>query len=202
MTIPAFNERKASQLAAYLLSKSKNGELFLLKLMKLMYLVDREAMARLGRPVTFDQYVSMKHGPVLSNVLNLMNAMTRDREGHWAAMISARNGNKLRISDDCEVAFGALSEAELEIADQVYDEYAGIPRFELAELTHQLEEWKDPHGSAIPIRYEDIFAAVGYGKDEIEGIMEDLQTQHSINALFDTAQSECFERCMEDLKEA
>ncbi len=43
-----------------------------MKLIKLLYLADREALARWGRPITTDTYVAMKHGPVLSYILNLI----------------------------------------------------------------------------------------------------------------------------------
>jgi len=42
-----------------------------MKLIKLMYLADREALLRWGRPISTDRYVSMDKGPVLSRVLDL-----------------------------------------------------------------------------------------------------------------------------------
>lgn len=67
-----FNERKAVQVAARLLAHN-GGEMNYMALMKLLYLVDREALLRFGRPVTGDQVVAMKHGPVLSRVFDLVS---------------------------------------------------------------------------------------------------------------------------------
>ena len=39
-----------------------------IKLIKLLYLADRAALIETGSPITGDRYVSMKFGPVLSNV--------------------------------------------------------------------------------------------------------------------------------------
>jgi len=86
---PRYNERKATHLSTYLLQKSE-GEMFLLKLMKLLYLVDRAALVELGHTVTCDSYVSMNNGPVLSQTFNLMNGMIQDTEGVWDSMISPR----------------------------------------------------------------------------------------------------------------
>jgi uncharacterized phage-associated protein len=50
----------------------KEGDVIpVLKLTKLLYLADREALARYGEPITYDLPVSMEHGPVLSRALNL-----------------------------------------------------------------------------------------------------------------------------------
>jgi uncharacterized phage-associated protein len=43
-----------------------------LKLIKLMYLADRRALLEQGRSITFDRYVSMDHGAVLSQTYNLI----------------------------------------------------------------------------------------------------------------------------------
>jgi uncharacterized phage-associated protein len=63
-----FNERKATQAAAYLL-KRRGGKMSYMKLIKLLYFADRVALSRFGRPITTDRYVSMDRGPVLSHIL-------------------------------------------------------------------------------------------------------------------------------------
>lgn len=60
-----YREEKATEAAARLL-KLRGGAMSHMKLIKLLYLLDREAYVRWGRPVTYDTYVSMPHGPVLS----------------------------------------------------------------------------------------------------------------------------------------
>jgi uncharacterized phage-associated protein len=43
-----------------------------LKLIKLLYVLDGEALLRWGRPVTTDRYVSMDNSPVFSRIYNLI----------------------------------------------------------------------------------------------------------------------------------
>jgi len=43
-----------------------------LKLIKMLYFLDREALLRWGRPVTTDRYVSMANGPVVSRIYDLI----------------------------------------------------------------------------------------------------------------------------------
>ena len=61
---PRFNERRATEAAARFL-KLRGGRMSYLKLIKLIYFLDREALLRWGRPVTGDRYVSMDNGPVV-----------------------------------------------------------------------------------------------------------------------------------------
>jgi len=43
-----------------------------IKLIKLLYLADREALLRWGRPITTDCHVSMPKGPVVSQIYHLI----------------------------------------------------------------------------------------------------------------------------------
>ena len=67
-----FNEQKTAQIAAWFISQG-GGSMPHLKLMKLMYLAERESMSRHGFTMTGDYFVSMPHGPVLSLTLNHIN---------------------------------------------------------------------------------------------------------------------------------
>src|SRR4051812_9596906 len=51
----SFNEQKATQAAARLL-ELRGGRISYLKLIKLLYLADREALLQWGRPITTDSY--------------------------------------------------------------------------------------------------------------------------------------------------
>lgn len=56
-----FIEAKATQAAARLL-RNRGGKMSYMKLIKLLYLADREALAQWGRSITTDTYVSMDKG--------------------------------------------------------------------------------------------------------------------------------------------
>jgi len=179
---PNFDERKATHLAAYLLLKSEDKTLFILKLMKLLYIVDRESLMQLGHPVTYDNYVSMNHGPVLSCTYSLMNGMVPDNSGIWNAMISDRDDHKVSVVD-CEVSCDSLSEAEMEIADSVFDKYGKIPRFDLVEITHSFPEWCDPNGSVLPISHRDILKGADFEEAQITAIINELAEQDKMRQM-------------------
>jgi uncharacterized phage-associated protein len=167
------NERKATQAAAYLLQK-RGGQMSYMKLIKLLYYADRTALARFGRPITTDRYVSMDRGPVLSHVLDL--ATDGDVPGEeliWSAAISEPIENyEVRLNVD--PGDDELSEAEIEVLEEIFKRFGHLSRWELVELTHKLPEWKDPEGSRIAISYRDILEAQEVSEDEIAAIEEEI----------------------------
>lgn len=154
-----FNERKATQAAAELL-RLRGGRMSYLKLIKLMYLADREALLRWGRPISTDRYVSMDKGPVLSRVLDLAtDGDAPSRPSIWAEQISEPVRYEVELKAD--PGNDELSEAEIALLDEIFKIHGHKSRWDLVELTHQLPEWIDPEGSAIPIGYRDILKAGG-----------------------------------------
>lgn len=168
-----FNEAKATQAAARLLHL-KGGKMSYMKLIKLLYLIDREALLRWGRPVTGDTYVSMDKGPVLSGVLDLVTeGSAPGRESFWARYISEPQGYEVALKEDCPS--DELSRAEEKLIEEVFQRYGQVDRWSLVEFVHELPEWKDPKGSAIPISYADILKAGGRSEKEIGAIESELE---------------------------
>src|ERR1700723_1042474 len=114
-----FDETKATQAAAFLL-KMRGGRMHYLKLIKLLYLADRTALLRWGVPISTDHYVSMDHGPVLSNIFNLI---TDDKpKPVWAKFISAPLGDyEIELRENAPP--DRLSRAEEKLLAEVYAEY-------------------------------------------------------------------------------
>lgn len=128
----------------------------------------------------------MDHDPVLSRTYDIMNGAIQDG-GYWSAMIAPRFEYKLSITDESEVSFDALSEAELAIVDRVYSEFGHVPRFSLCRVTHSFGEWEDPHGSSIPMSYESVLRGVGYSQEEAAASLEYIKEQQALSDFLETA---------------
>ena len=168
-----FNERKATQAAAHLL-RLRGTEMSYMRLIKLLYLADREALLRWGRPITTDTHVSMDRGPVLSRVLDL--ATDGDLPGEtsiWATHITEPERHSVRLRSDPGAE--ELSTAEAQLLDEIFERYGAKSRWELVELTHHLPEWTNPQGSAISIQCRDILKAGGKTDLEIAAIEDELE---------------------------
>lgn len=177
-----FNEQKVAQMAAYLLHK-RGGRMSHLKLMKLMYLADRVSYDRYGDSITGDCAVSMPHGPVLSQTLNLVDGNVESAS--WSSWITDKENHEVSLIRTVEPSMlGELSEADLEILDEVFSTFGHMRRFEIRDFTHTLPEWKNPNGSSIAIETQDIFKALGKGAQQITGLMDRLHENVAVDRLF------------------
>ncbi|HBL9999455.1 TPA: SocA family protein [Salmonella enterica subsp. enterica serovar Kodjovi] len=172
-----FCEEKVAQMAAYLLSK-ESGRMAYLKLMKLLYLTDRESMNRFGFPMSGDRMVSMPHGPVLSKTLNLMNGGEQGSELGWSKWIhGAENYNlTLRFEKATRDDYDELSQADLELLDSVYSRFGYMNQWQIRDYTHEhCAEWSDPNGGSFTINPENVFRALGKPESIVRSLSDRMR---------------------------
>ncbi len=168
-----FDERKAVQAAGRLISQG-GGEMNYLALLKLLYLIDREALLRWGRSITGDKIVAMKRGPVLSRVYDLVSQKKQDHpKSAWHNFIPrpAPYVYTVRFSGLADTS--ALSEAEVALIDEVFAQHRHKTEDQLVELTHQLPEWSDPGKTSVPIPFENILKAENKSDEEISAVAKE-----------------------------
>jgi uncharacterized phage-associated protein len=173
-----FHPEKAVQASAILL-KLKGKRMKYLGLLKMLYIADRIALEQLEMPITGDCYVSMKYGPVLSQVYDLIKGKqsgdNSDNLSIWSEFISPRCGYRdYYISLRADPGNDELCQEEEEILRKVYALFGHLDPFTVAEWTHGLPEWQQPEpiNSAVPIVIEDILHNVGKNDSEIEEIRQ------------------------------
>jgi uncharacterized phage-associated protein len=171
-----FDERKAAHAAAYLLKKHGN-QLNSMKLIKLLYLVDRQSLLEFGKPITGDRMVSMPKGPVLSGILDLINwGKRRTEPSVWLEFLSEPTGYDVGVVPGITLEdLDRLSDDERRILDEVDEAYGHVDRWSLVDLTHRLPEWRDPQGSSFPIDPADILRAAGRSEQEIYRIARNAE---------------------------
>lgn len=175
--VTRFDERKTAAAAAVLL-KEASGAMRYFRLLKLLYLADRESWLKYNRPITGDCYFSMPHGPVLSETYDLIRRENSD--GPWARTIELVGRYDLRLRTEAP-DIDALSEAEIEILREAYRLCETMSQWKLRDLMHTLPEWKDPEGSSKPIFPEEILEALGKTPEEID----EARQEAAENASFD-----------------
>ena len=176
-----YRQERATQAAARLL-KLRGGTMAYMKLLKLLYLADRKALLEHGRPITYDRFVSMDHGPVLSQTYNLIVAEEAP-EGHsyWRQYISEPSNYEVSLVKDAPN--GALSRAQEGILESVFAEFGSMNRWKLVEFCHTLPEWVDPKGSSIPIALSDVLRAGGLEIEDVEAVEEALLADDALAQL-------------------
>jgi hypothetical protein len=149
-----------------------NGRLNYLVLIKWLYLLDREALLKWARPVTFDTYYSMKLGPVLSQTHNLTTEMhLPEDESYWAKFVSAPSNYEVSLLREGED--DQLSEAEEELIDGIFQRYGQWQKdpFGFANFLHRiLPEWTAVTSGRVPLSIADILAAGDKTPEEIQAI--------------------------------
>jgi uncharacterized phage-associated protein len=174
-----FDERKAAAAAAYLLSL-EGSRMNYMRLLKLLYLAERQSLATLRRPIIGDTPYSMDQGPVLSRVYDLIKA---NKPGSpWGDMIGRDSRYEVQLK--AAPNFDALSDAEIEILRQASELYRKHDQWALRDITHDFPEWEDPHGSSIEIPLERILATFGKETDEVERVRQNAREQMYFDKLF------------------
>lgn len=179
-----FNEAKTTQAAAFLL-KENGGKMNYMKLIKLLYLADREALSRWERPITGDAYVSMPKGPVLSRVLDKINSGRNPSgvQSYWHQYISSPEGYNIKLLKH-EPGFDELSKREKELLKIIFEQYKVYDKYQMVDICHEIiPEWRDPDGSSIPIRVEDILRAVNKTERDISLIEEEVANFNYVRAI-------------------
>jgi uncharacterized phage-associated protein len=167
-----FDEAKATQAAAFFL-RLRGGQMHYIKLIKLLYLADREALIRWGLPFTTDRHVSMDNGPVVSRILNLI---TEDRpKPVWSEYISAPLGEyEVRLLK--EAPRDLLSRAEEKLMTEIFEQYGHLNRWDLIDnVMHKLPEWRNPCGTSIPITIREILEAAGAEDHDIRAVVKEIR---------------------------
>ena len=180
------NERKITQVATYFLIK-RGGRMSHLKLMKLLYLSERESLKRYALPISWDCLVSMPHGPVLSQTLDLMDGNVKSQKDGWDDWINTKENHELELKN---VHVGLdeldeLSQADLEILDDIWNQFGKMNRYEIRDYTHShCSEWENPHGSSYPITYKKVFSALGDTEEVAKEKQDYLQQLMEENTFF------------------
>lgn len=185
----AYSEKRAAQSAAFFISRA-GGKIEILKLMKLMYLAERESLARYGEPLTGDVLVSMKHGPVLSKTLDHINGFVDSEEGEWESWVSARAGHQLGLqaAHDPAEQLTQLSDADIEILDFIWNKFGKYSKYELRDIAHRIcPEWEDPGDTWQLIPYSRVLNCVGYKPEVVRELEQRIRDEDELDKMFSSA---------------
>ena len=179
-----FKFDKALQAAGMFLRLS-GGSMARLKLLKLLYLADRQCLAVEGDTITGDRVRAMPNGPVLTTTYNLIKG--RDSQSsRWHHFIKNGEDSSIFIADD--PGTDDLYRFEKEIIEHVHHQYKDIHALGIVELTHEFPEWR---------KYEEHLRDPDKRKSyriTIEDILEGLQKPEMLERVRQNIAAERFHR--------
>jgi uncharacterized phage-associated protein len=152
-----------------------------LRVLKLLYLADRESLKETGRPISGGPMAAMKHGPVLEEVYDLI----RGQHGEmplWGEYLR-------RIHYDLELVkepdVKKLSRYEIAKLQEIARRHADDGEWALSDLTHDFPEWQknNPGNGSCPLPLEDTLAAAGLDPAAVAAIQKEAHDLAFFNRL-------------------
>jgi len=121
------------------------------EIVKTLFLADRAHINNWGRPITYDNYCAMKHGPVPSLSYNLLKQDVRSMRKHriralpW---VSEQQDKCIKFSQAEDMAFDeVLSPSDIEALENAFATVSSLSFSQIRKLTHEdaayVDAWDD-----------------------------------------------------------
>ena len=173
-----YDAHKAAQALAYLI-RGRGGRTDIIDVMKLAYLSDRAFMQKYDRPILFDDFYCMEHGPVESATYDAIK-----QEGHikepFSKYLTPRRRHEFGLARELsDKDFGTLSRAEKNVMDEILDQHRHRRSFELVDWVHlNCREWSNPRGTSVSLPYFEVWKALG--RAEVDVLDSHLQEMRDL----------------------
>ncbi|MCW1916346.1 Panacea domain-containing protein [Luteolibacter sp. GHJ8] len=174
-------EQRLADVAGYILT-NLGGSAEYIKLLKLMYIADRESFRENQTAITGDHYVSMNQGPVLSIAYNFIRGNVNGEI--WNSLFQTVGFGICLKSTPPEPGF---SKADRKVLDRVMAEFGSWDKWKLVDLTHTFPEWEFPNGSSTAITLENLLKGAGFENDVAAAIASEELGMQAMDRLFSAA---------------
>jgi uncharacterized phage-associated protein len=179
-----FDITKATEVACQFLER-EGGSINIMKLVKLIYLLDRLSLSRRGIPVVGGAYFSMPNGPITSELLDLINSgcLWGVKECHWEELISDRENHEIKLIK--EPSRDHISDSEMDLIDAIYQEHGDKDQWQLRDWCHErCEEWTPLEQGRDRITIEKLARALGKSDQQIERLNEEAAELNFLTDVF------------------
>jgi len=164
-----YNPRKATQAVAYLV-RLNGGRMDMWRMLKLLYLSDRESLIKRGTPITADQLSAMPFGPTPSQIYDNTkadrNPLAKDEVWKEFLTENENGANEIRLVRE-NFSTNLMSKFELGVIEETFRQFGGMATATLWKYVHDLPEYQDPNGSSYEIDPEIILKQAGWTDEEV-----------------------------------
>ena len=179
-----FHIGKATEAACLFLERG-GGRMNIMKLVKLLYLLDRSSLDRRNIPVIGGDYLSMRNGPVTSEILDLINAgrLLGEADRRWEQCITDRKDHDVALEKMPPREH--LAETELELLDQVWAEHGTKDQWQLVDWCHaHCKEWTPVTNGCAPIAVEQVGMALGKSAAQVNRLRQEAIELNQLDEIF------------------
>jgi hypothetical protein len=179
-----FDVTKATEVAGQFLQR-EGGAINIMKLVKLVYLLDRDSVAKRGVPVVGGAYFSLPNGPITSEFLDLVNSgnLWGLQNCRWEEFVGDRQNHEIGLLQD--PGRDHLSDSEIELIEAIYQQHGAKDQWELRDWCHErCEEWTPLEEGRERIPLERIARAVGKTDEQIERLKQEAAELNFLSSAF------------------
>jgi hypothetical protein len=180
------NIEKLVQVCNYLLKKY-DYRLNYTKLIKELYLADKEALKTTNKTITGDVYVNMKNGVVLSKTYDLIKDKYKDNAMQilWNSRFTVDDDEHELVALSERIPESELSQFEKDILDEIDHKFHDYSYGDMIKYIHtNCPEWKDPGVTSYPLHFSDVLRSLDVPEDEIDWIVKENEAYDEEEKLF------------------
>lgn len=182
-----FNLPRTLQATAHLIKlQPGHQQLSYLRLIKLLYIAERELLAEHGMLLTADQPLAMPKGPALAMTLNLVRGKAPpEPQAVWSQFVETVGHDVLLRKDP---GHGELTRGIRSKLEEVNARYAELDDWDLVKETHKLPEWERHYeggsNASVPFGWEEVMAHQGRSAADVEVAQAGEATRQALDEIF------------------
>ncbi len=179
----SYNPKKATQAVAYLVSLN-GGKMNLWRMLKLIYLFDRESLVQTGSTITGDSLDNLPHGGTPSRIYDNTKSKRDERfkDAVWKEYLTESVDNEVKLNAK-SFSTAKLSQYERDLIKATWERFGRLPDGKLYKLVHELPEFKDPAGSSTRIDPEEILTHEKWSDEDIKRAEREAKRELILNQL-------------------
>ena len=175
-SVKQYEDQKIKEVILYILGKT--GVVDYYHLMKILYLAERQHLAKWGERITVDDYYALPHGPVPTRIYDSLKAVKDGKGGFLSDVVSVAPDTPDVIALR-EADMGYLSKSEIDALDSAIAKNIVKSFAELEQMTHDEYYFKAlENGRKMTV--EDIARSGGATEQMVEFIREEMAFDHAL----------------------
>jgi uncharacterized phage-associated protein len=177
-----FHYKKAYQAIAALLRAEPERRMNYYRLLKLLYIADRESIRRNGRPIIGGRLIAMERGPLHSAGFDLVQGKGSEI-ALWSQFFSVEKFDLAMIE---EPGNDDLSGREIDLLNDVRMQHELDDDWAVGQKTHEYGEFikhKPSPGKSNTIPFEDVLEAIGLS-GECDSIAKAAKEKAAFDQIF------------------
>lgn len=178
--------KRILEAVVFVIQEAANNKKYVTRydIVKTLFFADRRHLNNFGRPITFDNYCALDHGPVPNFAYDLIKSpngkaknKTENNEDYWATRLAPHRGRRAieYIPKKRKTKFVHLSDSDKDALRWALGLVQGLSFEQIRVLTHSdaayVSAWKDgAEKISFPMSYDLLFDDPSVAKEMVDNL--------------------------------